>query len=171
VSEPDLRAAYEDLLRRYVAALRRLAWSYVRDGGEDLFQEIAMALWTALPRFRNESSERTWVYRIAHNTAISFMSTGRRRAQREVVDEAPYEPASLASVEADLIERERRARMWGAVRALPILDRQIITMHLEGLSAAEVSSVTGVSAIAIATRLTRIRQRLITEIRGNEGDS
>jgi len=163
--------AYEDLLRRHVAGLRRLAWSYVRDGGEDLFQEIAMALWTALPRFRGDSSERTWVYRIAHNTAISFMSSGRRRAQREVVTETVYERASAANVEADLIERERRARMWRAVHALPILDRQIITMHLEGLSAAEVSCVTGVSAIAVATRLTRIRQRLITQIRGNEGDS
>jgi RNA polymerase sigma-70 factor (ECF subfamily) len=61
--------------------------------------------------------------------------------------------------------------MWDAVRSLPILDRQIITMHLEGLSAAEVSTVTGLSAIAIATRLTRIRQRLVTDVRGNEGDS
>ena len=130
-----------------------------------------MALWTALPRFRGDSSERTWVYRIAHNTAISFISTGRRRAQREVVDEAPYEPASVGSIEADLIGRERRARLWAAVHALPILDRQIITMHLEGLSAADVSSVTGVSANAIATRLTRIRQRLMNQIRRNEGDS
>ena len=129
-----------------------------------------MALWTALPRFRGDSSERTWVYRIAHNTAISFVSRGRRRAQREIVEDAPYEPASAANAEADLIEAERRARMWTAVRALPILDRQIISMHLEGLSAAEVSAVTGVSTVAIATRLTRIRQRLANEIRGKEGD-
>jgi RNA polymerase sigma factor (sigma-70 family) len=165
VSDADLRAAYEDLLRRYLAPLRRLAWSYVREGSEDLFQEIAMALWTALPRFRGDSSERTWVYRVAHNTAISFVAGRRRRAQREVADEAPYEPAAAASAEADLIERERRARLWRAVRELGLVDRQIITLHLEGLSAAEVSSVTGVSAVAVATRLTRIRQKLASEIR------
>jgi DNA-directed RNA polymerase specialized sigma24 family protein len=58
----DHRAAHESLLRRYVAPLRRLAWSYVRDpaGRDDLFQEIATALSTALPRFRGDSSERTW---------------------------------------------------------------------------------------------------------------
>jgi DNA-directed RNA polymerase specialized sigma24 family protein len=52
------RAAYEGLLRRYTGPLRRLAWSYGHDpaGRDDLFQEIAMALWTALPRFRGESS-------------------------------------------------------------------------------------------------------------------
>jgi RNA polymerase sigma-70 factor (ECF subfamily) len=162
--------AYEDLLRRYLAPLRRLAWAYVRDGGDDLFQEIAMALWTALPRFRGDSSERTWVYRIAHNTAISFVSSRRRREQREVHEDASHDPVSTEDAEADLIERERRARMWTAVRALPILDRQIISMHLEGLSAAEVSAVTGVSPVAVATRLTRIRQRLASEIRQKEGD-
>jgi RNA polymerase sigma factor (sigma-70 family) len=170
VNEADLRRAYEDLLARYLAPLRRLAWSYVRDGSDDLFQDIAMALWTAMPRFRGDSSERTWVYRIAHNTAISFVSRSRRRAQREIVADAPYEPASAVNAEADLIEGERRARMWKAVRALPILDRQIVSMHLEGLSAAEVSAVTGVSPIAIATRLSRIRQRLASEIQRKEGD-
>ena len=70
------QSRYEDLLQRHLPSLRRLAWSYARDVGEvdDLLQEIAMALWTALPRFRGESSERTWVYRIAHNTAISFLA-------------------------------------------------------------------------------------------------
>lgn len=170
MNDADLRAAFEDLLGHYQPALRRLAWAYVRDGSDDLFQEIAMALWTALPRFRGDSSERTWVYRIAHNTSISFVARGRRRAQREVVEDAPLEPAASSNAEADLIEGERRARMWEAVRQLPILDRQIISMHLEGLSAVDVSAVTGVSSVAIATRLTRIRQRLANEIRGKGGD-
>jgi RNA polymerase sigma factor (sigma-70 family) len=171
VNEADLRAAYEDLLKRYLAPLRRLAWSYSRDGFEDLFQEIAMALWTALPRFRGDSSERTWVYRVAHNTAISFVTRRRRRDLREHADEPPFEPAAATNLEADLIERERRARLWHAVRELPLADRQIVTLHLEGLTAAEVSAVTGVSAGAVATRLTRIRQRLASAMRMKASDS
>jgi RNA polymerase sigma factor (sigma-70 family) len=171
VDDAERRAAYEDLLRRYMAPLRRLAWSYVREGAEDLFQEIAMALWTALPRFRGDSSERTWVYRIAHNTAISFVAGRRRRAEREVSDETAHEPVAAASAEADLIEHERRARLWQAVRGLELVDRQIVTLHLEGLSAAEVSSVTGVSAAAVATRLTRIRQKLANDMRRKESES
>ena len=53
-----------------------------------------MALWTALPRFRGESSQRTWVYRVAHNTAISFAAQQRRRGQRE----QPVEPAAEPGV-------------------------------------------------------------------------
>ena len=163
----DHRAAYEDLLRRYVAPLRRLAWSYEHDpaGREDLFQEIAMALWTALPRFRGESSERTWVYRVAHNTALTFTASRRRRDSREQPGEPPQEPALPASQERDAIEQQRRNLLWAAVQALPLDERQIVVLHLEGLSAAEIEAITGVSAGAVATRLTRFRQRLATQLR------
>src|SRR5919106_213714 len=158
----DHRAAYEALLRRYVAPLRRLAWSYVHDSDsrDDLLQEIAMALWTALPRFRGDSSERTWVYRVAHNTAISFAASRRRRDGREQPGEPTPEPFAAAKQEGDAIEREQRERLWAAVQELPLTERQIIALHLEGLSSSEIESITGVTAGAVATRLTRIRQKL-----------
>jgi RNA polymerase sigma-70 factor, ECF subfamily len=170
VDKADHRAAYEDLLRRYVAPLRRLAWSYESDPAarDDLFQEIAMALWTALPRFRGGSSERTWAYRVAHNTAISFAARQRRRGRREQPVEPVHEPAWPASQEADAIDAQRRALLWAAVQALPIADRQVIVLHLEGLSAQDIESVTGLSAGAVATRLTRIRQKLAARVRQDE---
>jgi RNA polymerase sigma-70 factor (ECF subfamily) len=144
-----------------------LAGAYERESAarEDLFQEIAMALWTALPRFRGDSSERTWVYRIAHNTAISFAAHRRHRHGRELAVEPIPEPASAARQEGDAIEQQRRAVLWAAVRALPVQDRQIVTLHLEGMSAQEIEAITGVTAGAVATRLTRIRQRLAAQLR------
>jgi RNA polymerase sigma-70 factor (ECF subfamily) len=164
---PDQRARYEDLLRRFVAPLRRLAWSYQRDATarDDLFQEIAMALWTALPRFRGDCSERTWVYRIAHNTAISFTAKEHRRGGREQPGEPGHEPSLAAHQEGDAIDRQRRAWLWSAVQGLPIGDRQIIGLHFEGLSAQEIEAITGLSAGAVATRLTRIRQKLAARLR------
>lgn len=93
---PALRTAYEDLLRRYLAALRRLAGSYTstNEEREDLLQDIAMALWTALPRFRGDASERTWLYRVAHNTAISFVAGNRRRTFNSHGDDPIDTPAS-----------------------------------------------------------------------------
>jgi RNA polymerase sigma-70 factor (ECF subfamily) len=163
----DHRAAYHNLLRRYVSPLRRLAWSYERDpaGRDDLFQEIALALWTALPRFRGDSSERTWVYRVAHNTAISFAASRRRRDGHEQPGELEREPVTAANQEGDAIERQRRERLWAAVQELPVTERQIIVLHLEGLSAAEIEAITGVSAGAVATRLTRIRHKLAARLR------
>jgi len=172
VGTADHRAAYEDLLQRYTRPLQRLAWSYVHDaaGREDLLQEIAMALWTALPRFRGDSSERTWVYRVAHNTAISFAASRRRRQDREQTNDTAREPSSAAPQEGAAIDRQRRDLLWAAVQALPIAERQIIVLHLEGLSASEIQAITGVSAGAVATRLTRIRQKLAARFRGETAE-
>jgi RNA polymerase sigma-70 factor (ECF subfamily) len=165
------RAAFERLLRTYLAPLRRLSWAYAREPAdrEDLFQEIALALWTALPSFRGDASERTWLYRVAHNTAIGFVTRRRRRAKHEEPGEALDRPASGVSPEQSAIETQQRERLWAAVRGLAMPDRQVVVLHLEGLSAGEIEAVTGLTAGSIATRLTRIRQKLAAAIqKGHE---
>jgi RNA polymerase sigma-70 factor (ECF subfamily) len=170
VPHADQRAAFESLLRRYLPALRRLSAAYTRDAAarEDLVQDVAMALWTALPRFRGDASERTWLYRVAHNTAISYMARQQRRASREQTGELPDVPAPAATPESSALDAERRARLWTAVGDLPLVDRQIVVLHLEGLSAAEIEAVTGLSAGSIATRLTRARQKLTAIVQRQE---
>jgi RNA polymerase sigma factor (sigma-70 family) len=168
VDDKDRRASYEDLLQRYDAALRRLAWSYARDAFEDLVQEIVMALWTALPQFRGDSSERTWVYRVAHNTAISFMASHRRRDRREQTGQVVPEITSNANPEREAIDRERRDRLWTAVQQLPIIERQLVILYLEGLTAVEIEAITGMSSGAVATRLTRLRRKLAAQVCGEK---
>src|ERR1044071_4043881 len=107
------QSPYEDLLQRYLQALRRLAWSYTRDGteGDDLLQEIALALWTALPRFRGDSSYRTWVYRVAHNTGISYITGRKRRTSREGSAFPRVDPASGSNPGVEAIDREQTRRL------------------------------------------------------------
>lgn len=50
------------------------------------------------------------------------------------------------------------------------MDRQIVALHFEGLSAAEIEQVTGLTAGNVATRLSRARQKLIARVRGEETD-
>src|SRR5688572_3851732 len=86
------------LLHEHDRALRRLAASYERDPGrqQDLVQDIWLAVWQALPRFRGESSERTFIFRIAHNRAISHIDYSQRRRSEPLENDAP-----LASPEPD----------------------------------------------------------------------
>lgn len=157
---------FEEVLRRYIAALQRLAWSYARDPTEceDLFQEITVALWRALPRFRQDASERTFIYRVAHNTAIDFVTSDRRRKAREHAGEPPAEPPGPDNPESDAIRNQSSQRLRTAVLELPVKDRQIVLLHLEGLSAGEIEVVTGLSAGNVATRLTRARKRLAAQL-------
>lgn len=135
---------FEDFLSRYAPALHRLVWAYIRTtaDADDLFQEIAIALWKALPNFRQDSSERTYVYRVAHNTAISFVTSTRRRTQREKDSEQHEQPPIISmNPEREAMENQQRQRLQNAVRELPVIDRQIVLLYLEGLSTSEMESL------------------------------
>ena len=158
-----------ELFEAYQPALRRLVSAYVSNPAdrEDLLQEIATGMWKSLPGFRGESSERTWVYRIAHNIAIRRSSQVRARSAREPLIARSFDRATGSSSAEDvLLLDEKRQALVEAIRELPLIERQIVTLHLEGLSAAEIEEVTGFSAGAIATRLTRIRQKLTERVQG-----
>lgn len=164
--------SFRALMEQYEPALRRLAGAYVAQAAdrEDLFQEIAVAIWQAIPRFRGEASERTWLYRIAHNVAISSAARLRRKMQREESIPELFDRASQSSdAEQNLLSEEKRRLLIDSVRDLPAVDRQIVLLHLEGLSYAEIEGVTGLSETAIAARLTRIREKLKARIHSTNG--
>lgn len=155
-----LAARFETILGEYGAALRRVAAGYERDPGrrEDLFQEIGLALWQALPGFRGECSERTFVYRIAHNRGLTH-ATRRRPAPVPletaggVADPAP-DPETAAHA------AQGRRRLEAAILALPLSLRQVLTLALEGLKGAEIGEVLGLSESNVAVRLHRARKML-----------
>jgi RNA polymerase sigma factor (sigma-70 family) len=167
----DRKATFLRLFEQYGPALERLAGAYAaaREDREDLVQEIAAALWRALPGYRGESSERTWLYRIAHNVAITATVKQRNREKREFAPEPPLDlPSAGASAEQDLLVEEKRRMLFAAIRGLAAVDRQVTVLHLEGLSGAEIEAVTGIAEGAVATRLTRIREKLRQAIRARE---
>jgi RNA polymerase sigma-70 factor (ECF subfamily) len=159
------------LLDEYGAALRRLVGAYERDLQErdDLMQDIALAIWRALPSFRGDSSERTFIYRIAHNRALSHRSRAMRRGTvidyaasiEEVADEH-----TSPSTELELAER--RSNLMRCVRRLSPLLRQAIVLSLEGLSNSEIAEVLGTTSPTVAVRLTRGRAALGTLLRERE---
>jgi RNA polymerase sigma-70 factor (ECF subfamily) len=157
------RDTFLRLIEEYGPALKRLAGVYMDRPAdrEDLFQEIAVALWQAIPAFRGASSERTWLYRIAHNVALSSAARVRGRRRREEAAPAEFDRASAApGAEKELLREEERQLLVEAIRALGAVDRQLVLLHLEGLSYAEIEEVSGLSQAALATRLTRAREKL-----------
>ena len=159
-SRADLERWFDALLAAHGPALSRLASSYVRDAAEreDLLQEIVLAIWKALPRFRGEASERTFLFRIAHNRAITWL--GKRRAPSSDAD-GPLEIADTTpDPERRLSTEQEGARLMNAIHHLPIAYAQVVTLTLEGMSYAEVADVLGISETNVGARLTRAREML-----------
>lgn len=158
-------------MERFQPALHRLVNFYEAESShrEDLFQEILLGLWRAIPQYRGASSERTWFYRIAHNIAISAVYSRRRRERSEVPMAGTLDyAAEPENTDSALIAREQRKAMLAAIRDLPAIDRQVVVLHLEGLSHQEIEQVSGLSPNAIASRLSRIRTRLSEVVRRRE---
>jgi RNA polymerase sigma factor (sigma-70 family) len=155
-----MKARFDTLLSAYGQAVARLAAGYEFDAGEreDLVQDIWLAVWLALPRFRGECSERTFVYRIAHNRAISHVDR-RARAHKPAATPPDLPDAAAGPAESD--EQARTlAALLRALRALPVIDRQIVQMSLDGLPQREIGEVLGIRENHVAVRLNRARKRL-----------
>lgn len=151
------------ILRDYGPALSRLAFGYekVASVREELVQDIALAVWQALPHFRGECSERTFIYRIAHNRGLSHAC--KRRPEHQPLDELPQllEPVDpRPHPEAQAVNTHQRHRLRTAIQRLPLAYRQVVMLMLEELSHAEIAEVLGLTESNVAVRLNRARKAL-----------
>ena len=152
--ESDRKAQFGCLMETYAGPIRRLCGAYAPRSAdrEDLFQDIFLAVWRALPSFRGDSSARTWLYRVAHNVALSWQTRDRRRNSRETALDENIEPSGVMDL--------RRLALNQAVAAMSPTDRTLTLLWLEGLSAVEIEEVTGIKSTTVAVRLSRIRKHL-----------
>src|SRR5580693_10499998 len=132
----SLETQFARILSEYGAAISRLAFSYeaVASVREELVQEIALAIWKALPHFRGECSERTFVYRIAHNRGLTHV--GRRHAPQQSLDDLeetdePVDPRPHP--DEHLAQINQRKRLASAVQSLPVAHKQMMVLMLEEL--------------------------------------
>jgi RNA polymerase sigma factor (sigma-70 family) len=160
----DRARAYARLMEAHGPGLSRVIAAYARPGADqdDLGQEVALAVWQALPHFRGESSERTFVFRIAHNRGLTFVARRRppAEAKSELVDAAAPGPER----EAD--GRRRVERLSAAMRRLPVSYRQVLTLALEEMPHAEIATCLGITEGNVAVRLNRARAALKRELGG-----
>jgi len=154
---------FDRIMREYGPALSRLAFGYERvaSARDELTQEIALALWQALPHFRGDCSERTFVYRIAHNRGLTHVC--KRQPAHQSLDELPqlFEPIDpRPHPEQQAAISHQRDRLRSAIQSLPLAYRQVVMLMLEELSHAEIAGVLGITENNVGVRLNRARKAL-----------
>jgi len=161
-AQSDGQAADERLralIADHAPACYRVALSIVRDPSlaEDVVQESMIKAWRGIDGFRGESSERSWLLRITHNTAVSTL----RRLRDEATD--PFEMPDRATFGADVQAEGRRdlEHLAVALDALDELTRSILVLRdAERLPYQQIAETLGVSVPLVKTRLLRARREL-----------
>jgi RNA polymerase sigma-70 factor, ECF subfamily len=166
---------YQETIDRFGQALDRLARAYEADAEkrQDLIQEIHFAIWRSFEGYDRRCSLRTWVYRVAHNTATSHVTRAfrLRRWQFVTLDQLEAEPAGRdPSAEETLDRRRVLNRLYALIRRLDPVDRQIVVSYLDSLEASEIAEIVGLSRGAVGMKIHRIKRLLARQFKEGSSD-
>ncbi|WP_423130147.1 RNA polymerase sigma factor [Gaoshiqia sp. Z1-71] len=120
---------------------------------EDLFQEIIVNLWKAYPDFKGNSKLSTWIYRIAINTAVSWIRVSKKNNHVLYCDCMP-------NVIDDSESKEVYEKLQTVINHLNNIDKAIILLQLDGYSYDEIAEITGLTKTNVATKISRIKTKL-----------
>ena len=131
---------------------------------DELFQEIALNIWRALPNFRQDAAVKTFVARIAHNVLATHVAKAVKtiKADQDLstismeVEKDERQPTPYQS----LNQSQRQQKLAQAIRQLKLEQQQVITLALEGMSYQEIADVLAITTNLVGVRLQRAKQVL-----------
>lgn len=140
--------------------LGRIVSSYEADQAlqQELMQEVSLALWQALPKFKGEGSMKGYVARIAQNRCISHVSKAVKQPKSAELD--TNMPSGETSIDERLEKDEQRKMLLGAVRQLPLSLREVTTLALEGFSHRDIGEALNISENNAMVRFSRAKAEL-----------
>jgi RNA polymerase sigma-70 factor (ECF subfamily) len=160
---------YNEAAAHYGHALERLVRAYEADPDKqrDLLQEVHFALWQSCANYEGRCSLRTWVYRVAHNTAASYALRERRSHASAWVGLDEMELAGDSPAAPDSADRQRDfERLMELVRRLRPPERQLMLLYLEGMDAESIGEVAGISPGYVRVQIHRIKTALARRFHG-----
>ena len=156
--------AFEELVEKHQTALLRTCFLYLRDRSlaEDAVQETFLKAYRSMGSFRGESSQRTWLMRIAMNTCRDLSRSGWFRFH-----DRRYTPDMLP--EASVPFEDEEEGLVAAVMQLPRKLREVILLHYyQGMSTVEIASSLGIAQSSVSGRMKRGREKLRAMLEGRE---
>ena len=165
-------AAYEKLLQRYQSPVYNLAWRLLNDPSDaaDVAQEVFLKVFRNLEGFRNQSSLRTWIYRIAVNEAHNRRRWSFRHRRGEISleeffdhsesRERPLVDASESPFDFAMNQEAQLLMEEGLAAVSPVFRAALVLRELDELSYEEIAEVLDVSVGTVKSRILRGREAL-----------
>ena len=154
------RVALAALIEAHYGSVYRMAWRLIgtREEAQDVAQDVCVKLASAVRSFRGGAEFSTWLYRIAHNTAIDHMRARDRLRRGERPDVVVlFQGRAAESAETAVAGSE----LWHEVRRLPPQQRDaVIFVYAEDLTHAEAAAIMGCTEKTVSWHLHEARKRL-----------
>lgn len=162
-------AAFETLVKRYEARIRKLAFGYLRDRmlAEDVAQESFLQAYQRIATLGRPGAFRSWLYRIAINRAHDEL---RRRARKgelagEEGEERIQQLEEPVSLDRSIEARDLGRHLSRAIAKLPEKYRRpLILKEVQGMTYAEIAQLLGWPMGTVQIRIHRARLRLRVEV-------
>ena len=151
----QLEQRFEQTLKEQKDTIFTVCYMFSKDEDEvnDLFQEVLVNLWNGFEGFEHRSDIRSWVYRVALNTCISYDRKRRRTdAERLNMNINLFEDRDEDTRQVDMLHKR--------ISKLQPFDRAIVLLWLENLSYEEIGQIVGITTKNVSVRLFRIREQL-----------
>jgi RNA polymerase sigma-70 factor (ECF subfamily) len=131
------------------------AYAFHPEDRQDLVQEIVAQAWRSFPHYDDARSFSTWLYRIALNVAISYS----RKSRRLEKPTSEFEVIDVGLPEVD----ERVETLRSIIERLDPLNKALLVLYLEERTYREIAEVLGISETNVASKLSRLKQRIRDE--------
>ncbi|WP_179353793.1 RNA polymerase sigma factor [Winogradskyella vidalii] len=153
---------FETIYKTHWQKVFRLCMGYVNDTdrAKDLAQETFIKVWQQLPKFRNEASIGTWIFRIASNTCLRQIQKDNKMPKSEL----PLE------IKDDILETniEKDTQfLYQCISELKEVERIIISLELEDMNQKEIAQIVGLSEGNVRVKIHRIKEKLTQKFKKN----
>lgn len=153
---------FETIYKTYWQKVFRLCMGYANDtaAAKDLAQETFIKVWKQLPKFRNESSIGTWIFRIASNTCLRQIQKDKKMPKSELPLEIKDEILET-NIEKDI------QLLYQYISELQEVERIVISLELEDMNQKEIAEIVGLSEGNVRVKIHRIKEKLTQKFKKN----
>ena len=163
-----MQIEFEQVITNNLGRIRYIASRYCQQNEfEDMYQEILLQLWRSFASFKGHSSRETWLYKVALNTASTFVSKViKHRELQQTLAEVVHSEAGSESVSGG--ENCQAEILNTFMNTLSDIEASILMMYLDGFTSEEMADVIGITANAIRVRVKRIKSSFENQFIGDE---
>lgn len=155
----DYNTAFADMVKRHDRIIFSVCFFYASNEipYEDLRQEVLISLFKSYRNFKRQCAESTWIYKVCLNTCLFSLRKLSSNVKTLSLEELP--PLHFQDdYNSEL--KEKLELVYSAISRLNPMDKALILMWLDELSYEEIANNMGIPRNTVASRLSRIKEKL-----------